>query len=36
VSESRDDTYIPSWLTLPSRVRALTPGLYRKLLDRFG
>ena len=36
VSESRDDTYIPSWLTLPARVRALTPGLYRKLLDRFG
>ncbi|MEZ3180228.1 SDR family NAD(P)-dependent oxidoreductase [Streptomyces pimonensis] len=36
VSRSRDDTYIPAWLALPSRVRALTPGLYRKLLNRFG
>ncbi|MFD7700289.1 SDR family NAD(P)-dependent oxidoreductase [Streptomyces caelestis] len=36
VSRNRDDTYIPAWLTLPSRVRALTPGLYRKLLNRFG
>ncbi|MEU5520305.1 SDR family NAD(P)-dependent oxidoreductase [Streptomyces sp. NPDC093250] len=36
VSRSRDDTYIPTWLTLPARVRALTPSLYRKLLNRFG
>lgn len=36
VSRSRDDTYIPAWLTLPTRVRALTPALYRRLLNRFG
>lgn len=36
VGEARDDTYVPSWLTLPSRVRALTPRLYRRLLHRFG
>ena len=36
VSQGRDDTYIPAWLALPARVRALTPGLYRRLLDRFG
>ncbi|KOV31357.1 short-chain dehydrogenase [Streptomyces sp. XY152] len=36
VSRSRDDAYIPPWLGLPSRVRALAPGLYRKLLNRFG
>ncbi|MFI5568179.1 SDR family NAD(P)-dependent oxidoreductase [Streptomyces sp. NPDC051740] len=36
VSQGRDDTYVPAWLALPSRVRALTPGLYRRLLDRFG
>ena len=36
VSHGRDDTYVPAWLTLPARVRALTPGLYRRLLNRFG
>ncbi|MFI1418882.1 SDR family NAD(P)-dependent oxidoreductase [Streptomyces sp. NPDC020731] len=36
VSQGRDEAYVPTWLTLPSRVRALTPGLYHKLLDRFG
>ncbi|MEY7981765.1 short-chain dehydrogenase, partial [Streptomyces pilosus] len=36
VSRARDDTYVPTWLTLPGRVRALSPHLYRRLLDRFG
>lgn len=36
VSQGRDEAYIPHWLTLPSRVRALTPRLYRRLLNRFG
>lgn len=36
VSRSRDDTYVPSWLSLPARVRAVTPALYRRLLHRFG
>ncbi|WAX77759.1 SDR family NAD(P)-dependent oxidoreductase [Streptomyces sp. KMM 9044] len=36
VSQGRDDAYVPTWLTLPPRVRALTPGLYRRLLNRFG
>ncbi|MFI2379207.1 SDR family NAD(P)-dependent oxidoreductase [Streptomyces sp. NPDC018964] len=36
VSQGRDDTCVPAWLALPPRVRALTPGLYRRLLNRFG
>lgn len=36
VSRGRDDAYVPTWLTLPGRVRGLTPGLYRRLLNRFG
>ncbi|MET9761669.1 SDR family NAD(P)-dependent oxidoreductase [Streptomyces sp. NPDC006372] len=36
VRQGRDDAYVPGWLTLPPRVRALVPGLYRRLLDRFG
>ncbi|MFF8034240.1 SDR family NAD(P)-dependent oxidoreductase [Streptomyces sp. NPDC016626] len=36
VREARDDTYVPAWLALPGRVRALTPGLYRRLLRHFG
>lgn len=36
VARSRDDAYVPGWLTLPGRVRALTPTLYRRLLNRFG
>ncbi|MER7487478.1 SDR family NAD(P)-dependent oxidoreductase [Streptomyces sp. NPDC126497] len=36
VSQGRDEAYVPAWLTLPSRVRALAPRLYRRLLNRFG
>ncbi|MCX2923836.1 SDR family NAD(P)-dependent oxidoreductase [Streptomyces sp. NEAU-W12] len=36
VSRGRDDAYVPAWLTLQSRVRALAPGLHRRLLNRFG
>jgi len=36
VTEAREEAYIPGWLTLPNRVRALTPRLYRRLLNRFG
>ncbi|GGP75818.1 SDR family NAD(P)-dependent oxidoreductase [Streptomyces calvus] len=36
VAESRDDAYVPGWLTLPARVRAVTPRLYRRLLNHFG
>ncbi|MFF9219353.1 SDR family NAD(P)-dependent oxidoreductase [Streptomyces viridosporus] len=36
VSQGRDDAYVPPWLTLPARVRGLAPGLYRRLLNRFG
>ncbi|MFE9775950.1 SDR family NAD(P)-dependent oxidoreductase [Streptomyces sp. NPDC005931] len=36
VRRDRDDTYVPGWLTLPQRVRGLAPGVYRRLLDRFG
>ncbi|MBR8639473.1 SDR family NAD(P)-dependent oxidoreductase [Streptomyces tuirus] len=36
VHEGRDEVFIPDWLTLPARARALAPGLYRRLLNRFG
>lgn len=36
VRHGRDDVHVPSWLSLPARVRGLTPGLYRRLLNRFG
>ncbi|MPY40399.1 SDR family NAD(P)-dependent oxidoreductase, partial [Streptomyces phyllanthi] len=37
VGRGRDgDVYVPSWLTLPGRVRGVAPALYRRLLDRFG
>ncbi|WP_149182542.1 SDR family oxidoreductase [Streptomyces sp. TRM49041] len=36
VRHGRDDLYVPGWLTLPGRVRGLAPGLYRRLLNRFG
>ncbi|KOV64372.1 short-chain dehydrogenase [Streptomyces sp. AS58] len=36
VRRGRDDVHVPGWLTLPGRVRGLTPGVYRRLLNRFG
>ncbi|CAL9441494.1 hypothetical protein SUDANB105_02242 [Streptomyces sp. enrichment culture] len=36
VARKRDEVYVPGWLTLPGRVRGLTPWLYRRLLNRFG
>ncbi len=36
VRRGRDDVYVPSWLTLPGRVRGVAPALYRRLLHRFG
>ncbi|GAA1430260.1 SDR family NAD(P)-dependent oxidoreductase [Streptomyces thermospinosisporus] len=36
VTEAREEAYIPGWLTVPNKVRALTPRLYRRLLNRFG
>ncbi|MDN0199640.1 SDR family NAD(P)-dependent oxidoreductase [Streptomyces sp. S.PNR 29] len=36
VEHGRDDVHVPGWLTLPGRVRGLTPTLYRRLLNRFG
>ncbi|WP_052479778.1 SDR family oxidoreductase [Streptomyces sp. NBRC 110035] len=36
VSRGRDDAHVPAWLTLQPRVRALAPGLHRRLLNRFG
>ncbi|MFD5568793.1 SDR family NAD(P)-dependent oxidoreductase [Streptomyces cadmiisoli] len=36
VRRGRDDVHVPGWLTLPGRVRGLAPGVYRRLLNRFG
>ncbi|MER5290589.1 SDR family NAD(P)-dependent oxidoreductase [Streptomyces pharetrae] len=36
VTRPCDEAYVPGWLTLPGRVRAVAPGLYRRLLHRFG
>ncbi|GGY44238.1 SDR family NAD(P)-dependent oxidoreductase [Streptomyces djakartensis] len=36
VRRGRDEVFVPDWLTLPARARALAPGLYRRLLNRFG
>jgi short-subunit dehydrogenase len=36
VRRGRDEVYVPTWLTLPGRVRGLTPRLYRRLLNRYG
>lgn len=36
VRDGRDDVHVPGWLAVPGRVRGLAPGLYRRLLARFG
>ncbi|OUD00663.1 SDR family NAD(P)-dependent oxidoreductase [Streptomyces swartbergensis] len=36
VREDRDQVYVPAWLALPDRLRALAPRVFRRLLNRFG
>ncbi|WP_414496103.1 SDR family NAD(P)-dependent oxidoreductase [Streptomyces sp. CRN 30] len=36
VHRDRDDVHVPAWLSVPGRVRGLAPGVYRRLLTRFG
>jgi short-subunit dehydrogenase len=36
VETGRAEVYLPGWLRLPVAVRAVTPGLYRRLAARFG
>lgn len=36
VARRREEIYVPGWLRLPCLVRAVTPGLYRRLAERFG
>ncbi|GGZ20507.1 SDR family NAD(P)-dependent oxidoreductase [Streptomyces nitrosporeus] len=36
VVSGRDDVHVPGWLRLPGAVRAVAPGLYRRLAVRFG
>ncbi|MEN3585594.1 SDR family NAD(P)-dependent oxidoreductase [Streptomyces sp. ZYX-F-203] len=36
VRQGRDDVHVPGWAALPARVRGVAPGLYRRLLHRFG
>ncbi|MFC9508647.1 SDR family NAD(P)-dependent oxidoreductase [Streptomyces sp. NPDC057002] len=35
VRQDRDEAHAPAWRTLRSRLRALPPGLYRRILNRF-
>jgi short-subunit dehydrogenase len=32
----RADVFVPGWMALPARLRGAAPGLYRRLVDRFG
>jgi short-subunit dehydrogenase len=32
----RADVFVPRWMALPARLRGVAPGLYRRLVDRFG
>lgn len=36
VRDGRPEVFVPGWLRLPIAVRALAPGCYRRLADRFG
>ncbi|MFI6856180.1 SDR family NAD(P)-dependent oxidoreductase [Streptomyces sp. NPDC050416] len=36
VRDGRDQVYVPAWLALPDRLRALAPGMSRRLLNCFG
>ncbi|WP_427892158.1 SDR family NAD(P)-dependent oxidoreductase [Kribbella sp. GL6] len=36
IANDRPETWVPSWLRVAPAVRALTPGLYRRLSARFG
>jgi uncharacterized protein len=36
VARRRDELYLPGWLRLPAMLRAIAPGLYRRLALRFG
>jgi hypothetical protein len=36
IESGRSDVYLPSWLAFPVGVRAVAPGLYRRLASRFG
>ncbi|WP_345071032.1 SDR family oxidoreductase [Phytohabitans flavus] len=36
IKSGRDDRYVPGWLRLPVAVRAVAPGLYRRLAGRYG
>ncbi len=32
----RAEVFVPGWMTIPARLRGVAPGLYRRLVDRFG
>jgi short-subunit dehydrogenase len=32
----RAEVFVPGWMAIPARLRGATPGLYRRLVDRFG
>ena len=36
IETHRVETVVPAWLNLATRVRALSPGMYRQLARRFG
>ena len=36
IRSGRAEVFVPGWMTVPTRVRGAAPGLFRRLVDRFG
>ena len=36
LQSGRAEVFVPGWMTIPSRLRGASPGLFRRLVDRLG
>jgi short-subunit dehydrogenase len=36
IRTGRPEVFVPGWLTIPARLRGAAPGVFRRLIDRFG
>jgi len=36
IRSGRPEVFVPGWLTIAARLRGATPGVFRRLVDRFG